>query len=235
MPFDNQTKPNLDTISLNCLSCRVVGLLLLAQFPLLHLPCYFTAARNLTPAAEIELQSTGCRCFGAPSVSILTPMMVEEAMWDLSWMVLEEVSARGGLSQYPHHFRPFFVPVIQSRCLMLIAFQSVSDCIPLMMLVASAYHAHAHVLQMKCLQNCKVQVYACEVDSIVEVGMCKTQEIEVILLYRSLPKHNKEQKCACSSREALLQCHNHGLLQSCHVPDESNTTLILYPILLHLW
>ena len=101
-------------------------------------------------------------------------------MWDPSWMVLEELLARGGLSRYPHHFQSFFVPVMQFRCLMLIAFQLVSDRIPLMKLVASAYHAH--VLQMKYLQHCKVQAYACEVDSIVGVGMCKIQEIEAILL-----------------------------------------------------
>ena len=59
---------------------------------------------------------------------------------------MEEFSARGGLSRYPHPFQSFFFPVIQFQCLMLIAFQLVSDRIPLMMVVASAYHAH--VLQI---------------------------------------------------------------------------------------
>ena len=103
-------------------------------------------------------------------------------MWDPSWMVLEDVLAGGGLSQYPHHFQSFFVPVMQSRCLMLIAFQSVSDRIPLMMLVVSAYHA---CLQMKCLQHCKIQVYAYEVDSIVGVGMCKTGDRSDFTLEKS--------------------------------------------------
>ena len=73
-----------------------------------------------------------------------------------------------------------FVLVMQSQLLILIAFQSVLDHTPLMMLVVSA--CHAHVLQMKYLQHCMVQVYAYKVDSIVEVWTCKIQEIEVILL-----------------------------------------------------
>ena len=69
---------------------------------------------------------------------------------------------------------------MQSQLLMLITFQLVLELTPLTMLVASA--CHAHVLQMKYLQHCMVQVYTYEVDSIDEVWMCKIQEIKVILL-----------------------------------------------------